>query len=85
LGQLDFTQDWCSAITYAEQTQIIFVVRFCLRGNFQEPAEHGHGFIRETDVAQGDSITLRQGEVFDYVWKKADGTREGNTTAAFLD
>ena len=33
---------------------------------------------------KGDPITLRQGEMFDYVWKKADGSREGNTTAPFL-
>ncbi len=36
-------------------------------------------------LRKGDAITLRQADIFDYVWKKADGTREGNTTAAFLD
>jgi len=33
---------------------------------------------------KGDSVALKQEEVFDYIWKKADGTREGNTTAPFL-
>ncbi|MDP2310465.1 MAG: DUF2314 domain-containing protein [Pseudomonadota bacterium] len=35
-------------------------------------------------LRKGDPITLRQGEMFDYVWKKSDGSREGNTTAALL-
>jgi len=35
-------------------------------------------------LTKGDTVTLRQGEMFDYVWKKADGSREGNTTAPFL-
>lgn len=33
---------------------------------------------------KGDTVTLPVSEVFDYVWKKGDGSREGNTTAAFL-
>lgn len=33
---------------------------------------------------KGDEVALKQEEVFDYIWKKADGTREGNTTAQFL-
>lgn len=33
---------------------------------------------------KGDAVALKQEEVFDYIWKKADGTREGNTTAPFL-
>lgn len=40
------------------------------------------------DVAglrKGDPIAFRVTDVFDYVWKKADGAREGNTTAAFLE
>lgn len=36
-------------------------------------------------VVAGQSVTVDQAQVFDYVWKKADGTREGNTTAAFLN
>ncbi|MFN7143691.1 MAG: DUF2314 domain-containing protein [Myxococcota bacterium] len=36
-------------------------------------------------LKKGDTITLRQGDIFDYIWKKADGTREGNTTSAFLN
>ncbi len=39
------------------------------------------------DVAglnKGDPITLRRAEMFDYVWKKSDGSREGNTTARFV-
>ncbi len=35
-------------------------------------------------LTKGDVVQIRRAEVFDYVWKKADGTREGNTTAAFL-
>jgi uncharacterized protein YegJ (DUF2314 family) len=35
-------------------------------------------------LQKGDVVTLRMDEIFDYVWKKADGTREGNTTAPFL-
>ncbi len=34
---------------------------------------------------KGDSVTVNQPEIFDYIWKKSDGTREGNTTAMFLD
>lgn len=36
-------------------------------------------------VVAGQSVTVDEGQVFDYVWKKADGTREGNTTAGFLN
>jgi uncharacterized protein YegJ (DUF2314 family) len=36
-------------------------------------------------LRKGDPITLRQAEMFDYVWKKGDGSREGNTTAAFVN
>ena len=35
-------------------------------------------------LRKGDSIQLGEEDVFDYVWKRADGAREGNTTAAFL-
>ena len=35
-------------------------------------------------VSKGQTVTFDQAEVFDYVWKHADGTREGNTTAPFL-
>ena len=33
---------------------------------------------------KGATVTLQLADVFDYVWKRADGSREGNTTAAFL-
>lgn len=36
------------------------------------------------DLHKGDTVTIDQDVVFDYVWKKGDGTREGNTTAPFL-
>jgi hypothetical protein len=32
---------------------------------------------------KGDPVTVRQDEVYDYVWKHADGTREGNLTRPF--
>lgn len=35
-------------------------------------------------LRRGDTVALSQGEVFDYIWKKGDGTREGNTTNAFV-
>ncbi len=35
-------------------------------------------------VQKGQAVTIDQAQVYDYVWKKADGSREGNTTAAFL-
>lgn len=35
-------------------------------------------------VQKGQSVTVEQAQVFDYVWKHADGSREGNTTAPFL-
>jgi hypothetical protein len=33
---------------------------------------------------KGDTIKLQQSDIFDYVWKKADGSREGNFTAHFV-
>lgn len=39
------------------------------------------------DVAnlhKGDTVAVRQPDVFDYIWKKGDGTREGNSTAPFV-
>lgn len=41
--------------------------------------------VKTRAVVAGQSVTIDQAQVFDYVWKKADGTREGNTTAAFLN
>ncbi len=35
-------------------------------------------------VQRGQSVNVEQGQIFDYVWKHADGTREGNTTAPFV-
>ncbi len=34
-------------------------------------------------LKKGDTVKLSPEEVFDYIWKKADGSREGNLTAAF--
>lgn len=36
------------------------------------------------DLHKGDTVTIEQSAVFDYIWKKADGTREGNSTAPFV-
>lgn len=36
-------------------------------------------------LRKGDPIQLSEADIFDYVWKRADGSREGNTTAAFLE
>lgn len=41
--------------------------------------------LKTRAVVAGQAVTIDQAQVFDYVWKKADGTREGNTTAAFLN
>ncbi len=35
-------------------------------------------------LRKGDTIAFQLDEVFDYIWKRADGSREGNTTAKFL-
>ena len=34
-------------------------------------------------LKKGDTVQLSTEEVFDYIWKKVDGSREGNLTAAF--
>jgi hypothetical protein len=34
---------------------------------------------------KGDEVSLSADDLFDYVWKKSDGSREGNTTAKFLN
>ena len=36
-------------------------------------------------VHRGDEVELSRAEVFDYIWKRADGTKEGNTTARFVN
>jgi len=36
------------------------------------------------NLHKGDLVAVRQADVFDYIWKKADGTREGNGTAPFV-
>lgn len=36
------------------------------------------------DIRQGEVVAFSQEQVFDYVWKHADGSREGGTTQAFL-
>lgn len=36
------------------------------------------------DLKKGQTVTVKRADVFDYVWKRADGTREGNTTAKFV-
>lgn len=36
------------------------------------------------ELRRGDRVELSRADVFDYVWKREDGTREGNTTAPFL-
>lgn len=35
-------------------------------------------------LRKGDVVEFRRADVFDYIWRHADGSREGNTTAAFL-
>jgi uncharacterized protein YegJ (DUF2314 family) len=35
-------------------------------------------------VRKGDRVSVAVDDVFDYLWRHADGTREGNTTAPFL-
>lgn len=35
-------------------------------------------------LKKGDVVEFRRADVFDYIWRRADGSREGNTTAAFL-
>jgi uncharacterized protein YegJ (DUF2314 family) len=35
-------------------------------------------------VKKGDTVDVRPDDVFDYLYKRADGTREGNTTAPFV-
>jgi uncharacterized protein YegJ (DUF2314 family) len=35
-------------------------------------------------LQKGAAVTVRLADVYDYVWVKADGTKEGNTTAKFL-
>lgn len=35
-------------------------------------------------LRKGDTVDVVQGDVFDYVWKRADGTREGNWTRGFV-
>ena len=36
------------------------------------------------ELAAGDVVDVAQGRVFDYLWRRADGTSEGNETEAFL-
>ena len=36
-------------------------------------------------LRKGDTVTVSMRKVFDYLWKHADGTREGNGTAAFVE
>ncbi len=36
-------------------------------------------------LRKGDTVTVSMRKVFDYLWKHADGTREGNATAAFVE
>jgi uncharacterized protein YegJ (DUF2314 family) len=36
-------------------------------------------------MAEGDVVSVDQGGVFDYLWRRADGSSEGNETEAFLD
>lgn len=36
------------------------------------------------DLRKGDTVDVPIADVFDYVHKRADGTKDGNTTAAFL-
>lgn len=33
---------------------------------------------------KGDVVSVQQDQVYDYIWRFGDGSREGNTTAAFL-
>lgn len=40
---------------------------------------------RTRSVRKGQEVTIDQAQVFDYVWKRADGSREGNGTAAFVN
>jgi uncharacterized protein YegJ (DUF2314 family) len=40
---------------------------------------------RTRSVRKGQEVTIDQAQVFDYVWKRADGSREGNGTAGFLN
>ena len=35
-------------------------------------------------LEKGDVVEFRRADVFDYIWRHPDGSREGNTTAAFL-
>jgi uncharacterized protein YegJ (DUF2314 family) len=35
-------------------------------------------------LAVGDVVRVQQGDLFDYLWRRADGTSEGNRTEAFL-
>jgi len=37
-----------------------------------------------TTLRQGDRVTVRQGAIFDYLLRRADGTSEGNETERFL-
>lgn len=36
------------------------------------------------NLHKGDTVAVRQADVFDYIWKTGDGGREGNTTAPFV-
>lgn len=36
------------------------------------------------NLHKGDVVAVRQADVFDYIWKKRDGSREGNGTAPFV-
>ena len=36
------------------------------------------------NLHKGDTVAVNQADVFDYIWKRGDGTREGNTTVAFV-
>ncbi|MEL6344228.1 MAG: DUF2314 domain-containing protein [Myxococcota bacterium] len=38
-----------------------------------------------TDLKRGDVVAVDSSTVFDYLWKREDGTRAGNTTQALLD
>lgn len=40
--------------------------------------------INVPGLRKGDVVDVVQGDVFDYVWKRPDGTREGNWTRGFV-
>ena len=36
------------------------------------------------NLKKGDMVNIAFRDVFDYIWKHADGSREGNSTSAFV-